>query len=119
MKSKLPTFTSHTQRTRGGVGFYSDARSNSRLEEMGCAVSMDVELMPGELRKYNKRSGQGQKFDFFEVKGSCAKCKKINALNIVCLCGSCAREEALHGVSQAKQELAIAELTALMLALVD
>lgn len=119
MKSNLPTFTSHAQRTRGGVGFYSDTRSNSRLEEMGCTVSTEVELLPGELRKYSKRTGQGQRFDFFEVRGACAKCKKIHALNIVSLCGTCARDEVLHGVSQEAERLAVESLTALMLALVD
>ena len=117
MRSNLPTFTSHTQRTRGGIGFYSDTRSNSRLEIMGCTVSKDPEILPGELRKYNKRTGQGQHFDFFEVKGRCARCHKEKALNVVSLCGQCNEERAKTGTAELAEEIAVQELTALIIAL--
>ena len=117
MRSTLPTFTSHTQRTRGGVGFYSDTRTNSRLEEMGCTVSSEGELLPGELRRYSKRGGQGQRFDFFEVRGFCAHCKKESVLNIVSLCGECSHKVAAEGAAPEAERIATEELCALMLAL--
>lgn len=113
-RSTLPTFTSHTTRTRGGAGFYSDSRTNSRLEEMGCTEGET--LLPGELRSYSKHAGDGQRFDFFSVVECCAKCRKESAVNIVSLCGDCAREEAQQGTTQASNEAAAAELTALFLA---
>ena len=117
MRSTLPTFTSHTQRTRGGVGFYSDPRTNSRLEEMGCTVSSEGELLPGELRRYSKRGGQGQRFDFFEARGFCARCKKESVLNIVSLCGECSQKVAAEGAAPEAERIATEELCALMLAL--
>ena len=117
MRSTLPTFTSHTQRTRGGVGFYSDTRTNSRLEEMGCTVSSEGELLPGELRRYSKRGGQGQRFDFFEVRGFCTHCKKESVLNIVSICGECSQKVAAEGAAPEAERIATEELCALMLAL--
>lgn len=117
MRSTLPTFTSHTQRTRGGVGFYSDTRTNSRLEEMGCTVSSEGELLPGELRRYSKRGGQGQRFDFFEISGFCARCKKESVLDFFSLCGECSQKVAAEGVTPEAERIATEELSALMLAL--
>jgi len=91
MRTTLPTFTSSIQRTRGGVGQYSDDRTSNRLEEMGCTVGETT--IPGELRAYSKKLGKGQSFDFFAVVDVCAKCGEEHSLNIVSLCGGCAREE--------------------------
>ena len=117
MRSTLPTFTSHTQRTRGGVGFYSDTRTNSSLEQMGCAVSSEGELLPGELRKYSKRRGQGQRFDFFEISGFCARCKKESFLDFFSLCDKCSQKVAAEGVTPEAERIATEELCAMMLAL--
>ena len=93
MRSNLPTFTSHITRTRGGVGQISDDRTANRLEEMGCTVGETT--LPGELRSYSKRLGQGQHWDFFVVMDTCAHCGEEHALNIVSLCGTCARQQLL------------------------
>ena len=93
MRSTLPTFTSKLTRTRGGVGQVSDDRDNNRLEEMGCTVGET--MLPGELRAYSKRLGAGQHWDFFSVVDICACCGEEKSLNIVSLCGPCARTELL------------------------
>ena len=93
MPSSLPTFTSHIARTRGGIGQISDDRTANRLEEMGCTVGETT--LPGELRPYSKRLGKGQSWDFFVVMDTCAHCGEEHALNIVSLCGTCAREQLL------------------------
>ena len=85
------TFTSSLSRTRGGIGFSSDDRTSSRLEEMGCTVGETT--LPGELRPYSKRLGKGQTWDFFRVEDVCACCGQEKPVNIVMLCGDCAREE--------------------------
>lgn len=84
-------FVSKLNRTRGGVGFNSDDRDNNRLEEMGCTVG-EVTL-PGDLRPYSKKLGKGQTWDFFNVIETCACCGKEASVNIVTLCGDCARNE--------------------------
>lgn len=86
-------FTSHTTRTRGGVGFYSDMRDNSRLEEMGCTVSKDPQPLPGDLRRGSRRNGRGQILDLFRVETECACCGTLAAVNIVTLCSECSRKE--------------------------
>lgn len=86
-------FTSHTTRTRGGVGFYNDMRDNNRLEEMGCNVSRDPQPLPGEMRRWSKRGGQGQRLDLFKVETECACCGKLAPVNIVTICAECSRKE--------------------------
>lgn len=86
-------FTSRTTRQRGGVGFNSDTRDNNRLEEMGCTVSTKTPLQPGELRKWSKSQGQGQRLNFFAVTATCNHCGKASAVNFVHLCGKCAASE--------------------------
>lgn len=93
-------FTSHLARTRGGIGFYADDRDNNRLEEMGCTVGEERErILPGEMRRWNKLLGQGQRIDFCSIVDVCACCGQEASLNIVSLCGECAREE-VHRVSE-------------------
>lgn len=86
-------FTSRATRQRGGVGFNADDRDNNRLEEMGCTVSDKKPLQPGELRKWSKSQGQGQRLDLFQVSAVCAHCGKSAPVNLVHLCGTCAAEE--------------------------
>lgn len=98
-------FTSHTTRTRGGVGFYSDDRDNNRLEEMGCTVGEERErILPGEMRRWNKLLGQGQRIDFCSITEPCACCGQERPVNIVSLCSECAREEVHHVSEVAAQE---------------
>lgn len=95
-RSTLPTFTSHTTRTRGGVGFYADHRDNNRLEEMGCAIPDTEAPLPGELRRWSARAGKGQVWDLgrLAVRELCRHCGEEHLTNIVGLCPECARNVA-------------------------
>lgn len=101
-RNTLPTFVSHTTRTRGGVGFYADPRDNNRLEEMGCAVPDTEAQLPGELRRYSKRLGRGQVWDLgrLAVRELCRECGEEHITNIVGLCPECARKVAKEGLVQ-------------------
>ena len=87
---KALSYISPLSRTRGGIGFNSDDRTSSRLEEMGCTVGETT--LPGELRPYSKRLGKGQVFDFYQVIEPCACCGEEHPVNVVMLCAKCARE---------------------------
>lgn len=85
------THTNHATRTRGGVGWYADPRDNNRFEEMGLSFRQDTEPLPGELRKWTKDAGDGQRMDFFEVTTDCARCGEQDVpTNVLSLCGDCA-----------------------------
>lgn len=95
-KSNLPTFTSHTTRTRGGVGFYADDRKNDRLEEMGCAPTHGEVPLPGELRRWSVREGKGQRWDLgrLAVKEICRCCGEEDQMtNIIGICAECQRNQ--------------------------
>lgn len=120
-KTAPQTFTSHTTRTRGGVGFYSDDRDNNRLEEMGCAIPDETAPLPGELRKYSKKLGKGQSWDFFAVRGTCAHCRGGEPteaepyaeglpLNIIGLCPDCARLQAKDTFTQEQYKEMVLEM---------
>ena len=96
-KSNLPTYTSHTTRTRGGVGFYADDRNNDRMEEMGCIAPTHGEVpLPGELRRWSVREGKGQRWDLgrLAVQETCRCCGEEEMMtNIIRICAECTRNQ--------------------------
>lgn len=104
--SKLPTFTSRTQRLVGGVGFYSDDRDNNRLEEMGCTAPAHGETpLPGELRRWSVRAGKGQVWDLgrLAVVELCHHCGEEAMTNVVNLCAKCS-STVEHGMELVQPE---------------